>query len=250
MSKEIAEVPKIGTDGQPLPVLPPERDPRLSIRVIRVMFYVPGFTALLLLKTGEPTGFGITIEFLMLASAASVVAGLFIATQSAGATADNASKVGLWSGALVLELMGVVSLLYALPTLFHQLANSELLHRLVPGAEPVALGLSELIPALAIVPFMLYQLAGFGTLHFLVPKPVNWAINLAIPALTVTGYIANREANFVLERASGGLLVALMIATVVYGIFKLKRMQADFDARKPAKAPKRGASEAEATPAA
>ena len=35
------------------------------------MFYVPGFTALLLLKTGEPTGFGITIEFLMLASAAS-----------------------------------------------------------------------------------------------------------------------------------------------------------------------------------
>ena len=249
MSKEIAEVSKIGTDGQPLPVLPPERDPRLSIRIIRVMFYVPGFTALLLLKTGEPTGFGITIEFLMLASAASVVAGLFIATQSAGATADNASKVGLWSGALVLELMGVVSLLYALPTLFHQLANSELLHRLVPGAEPVALGLSELIPALAIVPFMLYQLAGFGTLHFLVSRPVNWAINLAIPVLTVTGYIANRGANFVLERATGGLLVALMIATAVYGIFKLKRMQADFDARKPAKAPKRAAIDAEATAA-
>jgi hypothetical protein len=233
MSKEIEEVPKIGMDGQPLPVLPPERDPRLSIRVIRVMFYVPGFTALLLLKTGEPTGFGITIEFLMLASAASVVAGLFIATQSSGGTADNASKVGLWSGALVLELMGVVSLLFALPTLFHQLANSELLHKLVAGAEPVALGASELIPALAMIPFMVYQLAGFGTLHFVVSAPVNWAINLAIPALTVTSYIANREANYVLERATGGALVALMVITVVYGIFKLKRMQADFDARRP-----------------
>ena len=65
----------IGTDGRPLPSMPPERDPRLSIRVVRVMFYVPGFTALMLLKTGEPTGFGITIEFLMLASAESVVAG-------------------------------------------------------------------------------------------------------------------------------------------------------------------------------
>ncbi len=169
------DVPKIGTDGLPLPVMPPERDPRLTIRVIRVMFYVPGFTALLLLKTGEPTGFGITIEFLMLASAASVVAGLFVASDSTGATGDNASKVGLWSGALVLELMGVVSFLYALPTLFHQLANSELLHKLVPGATAVPLGASELIPSLAIIPFMLYQLAGFGTLHFVVSKPVNWA---------------------------------------------------------------------------
>ena len=54
------EVPRIGTDGQPLPVMPPERDPRLAIRVIRVMFYTPGFLALLLLKAGEPTGFGAT----------------------------------------------------------------------------------------------------------------------------------------------------------------------------------------------
>lgn len=60
--------------------MPPECDPRSSIRVIRVMFYTPGFLALLLLKSGEPTGFGVTIEFLMLASAASVVAGLLIAT--------------------------------------------------------------------------------------------------------------------------------------------------------------------------
>ncbi len=225
----------LGIDGQPLPVMPPERDPRLSIRVIRVMFYVPGFTALLLLKTGEPTGFGITIEFLMLASAASIVAGLFISTQSSGSTSDNASRVGLWSGALVLELMGIVSLLNAMPTLFHQLANSELLHKVVPGAAPVALGASELIPALAIVPFLVYQLAGFGTLHYVVSRPVNWLINLSIPVLIVTGYVANRESMFPLERASGGALVLLMMATAIYGIFELKRMQADYDARKPPK---------------
>jgi len=232
------EVPKVGTDGLPLPVMPPERDPRLTIRVIRVMFYVPGFTALLLLKTGEPTGFGITIEFLMLASASSVVAGLFVASDSTGATGDNASKVGLWSGALLLELMGVVSFLYALPTLFHQLANSELLHKLVPGAEPVPLGASELIPSLAIIPFMLYQLAGFGTLHFVVSKPVNWAINLAIPLLATGGYVANREASFVVERALGGVLVLTMLGTVIYGVFELKRMQTLFEAHRPPKADK------------
>ena len=244
------DLPKIGTDGLPLPVMPPERDPRLTIRVIRVMFYVPGFTALLLLKTGEPTGFGITIEFLMLASAASVVAGLFVASDSTGATGDNASKVGLWSGALVLELMGVVSFLYALPTLFHQLANSELLHKLVPGAAPVPLGASELIPSLAIIPFMLYQLAGFGTLAFVVPKPVNWAINLAIPVLAIGSYVANREASFVVERVLGGLLVLLMIATVVYGVFKLKRMQMVYDAHCPPRLGKHHAGEAETTGAA
>lgn len=231
----------LGIDGQPLPVMPPERDPRLSIRVIRVMFYVPGFTALLLLKTGEPTGFGITIEFLMLASAASIVAGLFISTQSSGSTSDNASRVGLWSGALVLELMGIVSLLNAMPTLFHQLANSELLHKAVAGAEPVALGASELIPALAIVPFMVYQLAGFGTLHYVVSRPVNWLISLSIPALILAGYVANREAMFVLERAVGAALVLLMMATAIYGIFELKRMQADYDARRPPKVGKHAA---------
>lgn len=241
------DAPIIGTDGKPLPVLPPERDPRLSIRVIRVMFYVPGFTALLLLKTGEPTGFGITIEFLMLASAASIVAGMFIAAQSSGATSDNASRVGLWSGALVLELMGIVSLLNALPTLFHQLANSELLHRVEPGAAPVALGLSELIPALAIVPFMVYQLAGFGTLHYVVSRRINWVINLSIPILIITGYAANREAMFLLERSAGGLLVLLMMATAIYGIFELKRMQAQYDAHKPPKAPKHAADAATPT---
>ena len=58
--------PTVGTDGKPLPVLPPERDARVWARLVRVMFYTPGFLALLLLKAGEPTGFGITVELLML----------------------------------------------------------------------------------------------------------------------------------------------------------------------------------------
>ena len=73
--------PTVGTDGKPLPVLPPERDGRVWARLVRVMFYTPGFLALLLLKAGEPTGFGITVELLMLSSAAAVVGGLFIASQ-------------------------------------------------------------------------------------------------------------------------------------------------------------------------
>jgi hypothetical protein len=86
------ERPTVGTDGQPLPVLPPERDPRVWARLVRVMFYTPGFLALLLLKAGEPTAFGITTELLMLASASAVVGGLFIGTQSEGKGADPASR--------------------------------------------------------------------------------------------------------------------------------------------------------------
>jgi hypothetical protein len=40
-------------------MLPPERDPRVWARLVRVMFYTPGFLALLLLKAEEPTSFGI-----------------------------------------------------------------------------------------------------------------------------------------------------------------------------------------------
>ena len=71
MSKER---PTIGTDGKVLPLLPPTRDARVCARMVRVMFYTPGFMAVLLLKTGEPTGFGISIELLMLASAAAAAA--------------------------------------------------------------------------------------------------------------------------------------------------------------------------------
>src|SRR5947208_1812088 len=148
----------VGVDGVALPVLPPERDARVWARLVRVMFYTPGFLALLLIKTGEPASFGITVELLMLSSAAAIVGGLYIGTQSSGAGADDSSKVSTWSGALVLELLAVVPFLCAVPALFHELAHSTLLHTLAPGAVDVTLGASELLPAVAILPFMLYQL--------------------------------------------------------------------------------------------
>jgi hypothetical protein len=231
--------------------MPPDRDPRLSIRVIRVLFYVPGFLALLLVKAGEPTGFGLTIELLMLASASAIVAGLFIATQSSGSTSDAASKTGVWSGALVLELLGVVPFLCAVPPLFHQLAHSSLLHGLAPGAVVTSLGHSEFVPAAAIVPFMVYQLAGFGTLHFVVSKAMNWIINLALLALIIGGYIANREGRLEIELTMTAVLVTLMMVTVVYGILKLKQMQTRYDAQRPPKLGKHHGDDADApTPAA
>jgi len=235
MSKER---PKIGTDGVALPILPPERDARVWARMVRVMFYTPGFLALLLIKTGEPASFGITVELLMLASAAAIVGALFIGTQSTGAGADNSSQVGTWSGSLVLELLAVVPFLAAVPSLFHELANSTLLHMKAPGAIDVSLGASELLPMVAIIPFMLYQLAGFGTLHYVVSRGVNWLLNIAILALIVASYVANREAAYHVERMLTGALVVAMGITVVYGILKLKQMQAAYDANVPPKAPK------------
>src|SRR5277367_3239210 len=102
--------PTAGTDGRPLPILPPDRDARVWARLVRIMFYTPGFMGLLLIKTGEPASFGITIELLMLSSAAAIVGGIYIGAESAGAGADSASKAGTWSGALVLELLCVVPL--------------------------------------------------------------------------------------------------------------------------------------------
>ena len=230
--------PTSGTDGRPLPLLPPERDARVWARLVRVMFYTPGFLALLLLKAGEPTGFGITVELLMLSSASAVVGGLFIASQSETRGADSSSRTGVWSGALVLELLAAVPFLCALPALFHELANSTLLHARAVGAVDTALGASELMPMLAILPFMLYQLAGYGTLHFVVSRPLNWAINIAIFVLIVAGYIANRQEAFHVERALAGVLVVGMVVAVLHGILKLRRMQADFDLRAPAKAEK------------
>ena len=88
---------------------------------------------------------------------------------------------------------------------------------------------------MAILPFMLYQLAGFGTLHYIVPKPVNWAINIGILGLIIASYVANRQGNFALEKAMGGILVLGMAVTVFYGVLKLRQMQADYDLRCPAK---------------
>jgi hypothetical protein len=228
----------IGTDGLALPRLPPERDARVWARLVRVMFYTPGFMALLLLKTGEPAGFGISVELLMLSSAAAIVGGLFIGTQSESAGADAASKIGTWSGSLVLELLSAVPFLCALPALFHELAHSTLLHAKAPGAIDVTLGASELLPAFAILPFMLYQLAGFGTLHFILPKAANWLVNLAILGLIVSAYVANREESFGVEKTLVGLLVVIMAATVFYGVLKLRQMQATYDERCPPKAAK------------
>jgi len=230
--------PTIGTDGRPLPILPPERDARVWAKLVRVMFYTPGFLAMLLLKAGEPESFGITIELLMLSSAAAIVGGLFIGTQQSGEGADTTSKIATWSGSLVLELLAVVPLLCAIPALFHQLAHSRLLHAVAPGTVDPTLGASELLPMVAILPFMLYQLGGFGTLQYVVSKPVNWVINIGILVLVVSGYIANREGSFNMERHLDGLLVVAMVITLFYGVLKLRQMQAAFDAQCPTKPPK------------
>jgi len=228
----------IGADGLALPILPPERDARVWARLVRVMFYLPGFMGLLLLKTGEPASFGITVELLMLSSAAAIVGGLYIGSESSGAGADAASQVGTWSGCLVLELLAVVPFLSAIPALFHELAHSTLLHTHAPGAVDVALGASELLPMLAILPFMLYQLAGFGTLPFVVSKPVNWIVNLFILCLIVASYMFYREGDYSMERRLSALLAIVMAILVFYGVLKLKRMQAVYDAKCPPKASK------------
>jgi hypothetical protein len=230
--------PTIGADGLALPILPPERDARVWARLVRVMFYTPGFVGLLLIKAGEPASFGVTVELLMLASAAAVVGGLYIGTQSSKDGADSSSKIGTWSGSLVIELLALVPFLCAIPALFHELAHSKLLHAAVPGAVDIALGGSELLPMVAILPFMLYQLAGFGTLHFLVPKPVNWAINIGILCLIIASYVSYREGDYGMEKRLDSILVVAMVITVFYGVLKLRQMQATYDAQCPAKAPK------------
>jgi hypothetical protein len=202
------------------------------------MFYLPGFMALLLIKTGEPVGFGITVELLMLSSAASLVGGLFIGADSSGAGADASSKIGVWSGSLVLELLAVVPFLCAVPPLFHELAHSTLLHARLPDTIDVALGPSELLPMAAILVFLLYQLGGFGTLHFVMPGVGNWIVNLAILSLIIASYIANREGIYLWERRCAGALVILMTLTTVYAILKLKQMQTVYDAGVPPKSQK------------
>ena len=228
----------IGTDGLALPILPPERDPRVWARLCRIMFYTPGFLALLLLKVGEPTGFGISVELLMLGSMSAIVGGLYIGTQSEGAGADHSSRIGTWCGSLVLELLAVVPILCAVPSLFHELANSKLLHAMAPGAVNIPLGASELLPAVAILPFLLYQLAGFGTLHYIVSRPMNWAINIGILGLIIASTAANRQGAFGMEKVLVGVLVIAMVITLFYGVLKLRQMQTLYDANSPPKAAK------------
>lgn len=230
--------PTIGNDGLALPILPPVRDARVWARLVRMMLYTPGFMALLLIKAGEPASFGITVELLMLSCGAAIVGGLYIGTQSAEAGADRSSQIGTWSGALVLELLAAVPLLCAMPSLFHELAHSKLLHATAFGDVDINLGASELLPMVAILPFMLFQLAGFGTMHYVVSKPVNWAINIGILALIVGSYVANREGEYGVEKKLVGILVVAMTITVIYGVLKLRRMQTIFDANCPPKGSK------------
>jgi hypothetical protein len=227
--------PVIGTDGLPLPVLPGERDARVWAKLVRMMLYTPGFMALLLIKSGETASFGITVELLMLSCAAAIVGGLYIGSHSEGAGSDSSSQVGTWSGGLIMELLCVVPLLCALPSLFHELAHSRLLHATASATVDVTLGASELLPMVAILPFMLYQLAGFGTMHFVVPKPLNWAINGGIFCLIVASYVANREGEYGIERKLVGFLVVVMAITVIYGVLKLRQMQTIYDAHCPPK---------------
>jgi hypothetical protein len=228
----------MGTDGLLLPVLPPERDPRVWARLVRIMFYLPGFMALLLIKTGEPVSFGIMVELLMLSSAAALVGGLFIGADSSGTGADAPSKIGVWSGSLILELLGVVPFLCAVPSLFHELAHSTLLHARLPDTVDASLGASELLPMAAILIFMLYQLAGFGTLHFILRKTENWIVNAAILGLIIASYVANRERIYLWERRYTGILVILMVLTTIYAILRLKWMQLTYDAKVPPKSQK------------
>jgi hypothetical protein len=202
------------------------------------MFYTPGFMGLLLIKTGEPASFGITVELLMLSSAAAIVGGLFIGAESAGAGADDSSRIGVWSGCLVLELLAVVPFLCAIPSLFHELAHSNLLHAKAPQTVDIALGASELLPMVAILPFLLYQLSGFGTLHYVVSKAVNWIINALILSLIVASYVFYRQGEYDLEKRLASTLVIIMVLAVFYGVLKLRQLQADYDARCPQKAPK------------
>jgi hypothetical protein len=199
------------------------------------MFYTPGFMGLLLIKTGEPASFGITIELLMLASAAAIVGGIFIGTDSTSGGANSVSKVGTWSGSLVLELLAVVPFLAALPGLFHELATSTLLHTHATNAIDIALGYSELLPMVAILPFMLYQLAGFGTLSFVVSKAANWIINIAIFCLIVASYFFYRKGDYAVEKRLSGLLVIVMVITALYGVLKLIKMQTTYDEQCPTK---------------
>jgi hypothetical protein len=238
MSKERAT---IGSDGRPLPVLPPERDPRVWARLVRIMFYLPGFMALLLIKAGEAASFGITVELLMLASAAAIIGGLYVGSDSSGKGSDATSKTGVWCGALILELLAVVPFLCALPSLFYELSHSTLLHgkettdAVAAVTSSSLLGTAELLPMVALLPFLLYQLAGFGTLHFVVPKIVNWILNIAVFGLILASYLANRMGEYPWERRWARTLVGLMVIIVFYGVLKLKQMQADYDTRVPTK---------------
>jgi hypothetical protein len=229
----------VSAENEPIPTpevaalqakMPPPRDQRSNMRMVRVLFYLPGFMALLLVKAGEPAGFGITVEMLMLSSAAAVVGGFFLGSFSPGKRAgDTASKVGLWAGQVVLEMLALVPFLMAVPPLFHELATSTLL-KSTPGSQPNLFGVSELIPAAALIPFITYLLAGFSTIKYLVSKPVMYALCTLIVFTVLGGYTANRNGWYEAELIIGGTAVAILSIFTVVAVMKLKEMQEELDA--------------------
>ena len=189
MSKER---PTVGTDGRALPVLPPERDARVWARLVRVMFYTPGFLALLLLKAGEPTGFGITVELLMLSSAAAIVGGLFIGTQSEARGADfvPGRRLERGAGARVAGRGAVpVRRADAVPRACEQHAAAR------EGAR--APSMSRWAPPSCCRRWRSCRSCSTSwpasaRCTSSCPKPANWVINIAILGLIVAAYVANR----------------------------------------------------------
>ena len=114
------------------------------------------------------------------------------------------------------------------------------MHAEDPAAVDVALGVSELLPMVAILPFMLYQLAGFGTLHFVVPGEGGELDHQQRHSLCliIARYVAYREGHYILESRFSGVLVIAMVIMVFYGVLRLKRLQAIYDAHCPPKASK------------
>lgn len=159
-------------------------------------------------ELGEPNGFGISAELLMLASRSAAVAVIAIGSSSDDDVGtDRSSRTGGWSGHVVLVLLSELPLLTAAPSLLRELATSKLLHDPAVSRTELALGFSEQIPAAALLLFMLHRLAGYGTLHLVLPKTRNSVINLGILVLIPGSYIANRLGSFDLGKVLVGILM-------------------------------------------
>jgi len=66
-------------------------------------------------------------------------------------------------------------------------------------------------------------------------RGAEWIINILIPCLIIASYVAYRESDYQLEKRFAGILVAIMAITALYGMLKLRQMQATYDAHCPPK---------------
>ncbi len=214
--------------------MPPQRDARVNARMVRVLFYLPGFLALLLLKGSNSVtsasgsqGFGVTIELLMLSSVAAIVAGMLISAGGVGKRdQDAASRTGVWAGQVVMDVMAFVPLLMAVPPLFHSLTQIGLSG---PPDDQSHYGLSELIPASAIVPWAVFELAGYSTLGYVLKRPIHVLFVVLVAAGTVGGYVSNRNGWYTTELIVDGVIVGVLAVISVVCILALKGRQARLD---------------------